>query len=358
MSGLYGYIKPFLPSATAVGVLVVSLYLANYLFDRSHADAKGHRIRRQVLLIGLFLTGLLAVLLTLPLSEGLRGQLVSLLGILLSATIALSSTTLVGNAMAGFMLRSLRSFRLGDFVQIGEHFGRVSERGLFHVEIQTEDRDLTTLPNLYLVTQPFRVLRSSGTVISATVSLGYEHHWSKAENLLLKACQVAELEDPFVQVLELGDFSITYRAAGLLRDVKQVLSVRSRLREHMLDALHGGGIEIVSPTFMNQRAQSPDVQCVPKRWEQERPVAVGVIEAPERKIFDKAEQAETLEKLREYLARNTEEVAETRQLVDDAANELERSSRQQKLEKLEEQARRLAAAIKLKEKTEGSRHSD
>ena len=25
-------------------------------------------------------------------------------------------------------------------------FGRVSERDLFHVEIQTEDRDLTTLP--------------------------------------------------------------------------------------------------------------------------------------------------------------------------------------------------------------------
>jgi len=37
---------------------------------------------------------------------------------------------------------------------VGDYFGRVTERGLFHVEIQTEDRDLATLPNMFLVSQP------------------------------------------------------------------------------------------------------------------------------------------------------------------------------------------------------------
>ena len=49
---------------------------------------------------------------------------------------------------------------------------------------------------------------------------------------------MAELKDPFVQVLDLGDFSVTYRVAGLLEDTKRLLTFRSRLRVAMLDCLH------------------------------------------------------------------------------------------------------------------------
>ena len=45
----------------------------------------------------------------------------------------LSSTTFIGNIMAGLMLRVVRSFRPGDFVHVGDYFGRVSEQSLFHV---------------------------------------------------------------------------------------------------------------------------------------------------------------------------------------------------------------------------------
>ena len=63
-------------------------------------------------------------------------------------------------------LRAVRNFRMGDFIRVAEHFGRVSERGLFHTEIQTENRDLTTLPNLFLVTHPVTTIRTSGTIVS------------------------------------------------------------------------------------------------------------------------------------------------------------------------------------------------
>ena len=45
----------------------------------------------------------------------------------------------IGNVMAGLMLRAVRNFRTGDFVRVEKHFGRVTERGLLHTEIQTED---------------------------------------------------------------------------------------------------------------------------------------------------------------------------------------------------------------------------
>lgn len=93
----------------------------------------------------------------------------------------------------------------------GEHFGRVSKRGLFHTEIQTEDRDLITLPNLYLVSHPVTTVRNSGTIISSTVSLGYDVPRGRIEASLLRAAQNAGLQDPFVRIFELGDFSVSYR---------------------------------------------------------------------------------------------------------------------------------------------------
>ena len=103
--------------------------------------------------------------------------------------------------MAGFMLRGVNNFKLGDFLRVGEQFGRVTERGFFHTEIQTENRDLTTLPNIYLVSQPVTVVRSSGTVISAEVSLGYDVPVESTKRLLAQAAVDVELADVVLLLL-------------------------------------------------------------------------------------------------------------------------------------------------------------
>ncbi len=209
-------LPPLLPTAVAIiGVTVVVLAM-RYILEKRFAAAPGNRFRIQLLTLSLSLVGLLVVIIVLPVSDSLRGQLLSLVGILLGAAIALSSTTFIGNVMAGLMLRLVRSFRSGDFIRVGDYFGRVSEQSLFHVEIQTEDRDLTTMPNLYLVTNPVKVIRSSGTIISADVSLGYDIPRTKIESALIEAAKEVPLEDPFVLVLELGDYSVSYRISGLL----------------------------------------------------------------------------------------------------------------------------------------------
>ena len=123
--------------------------------------SEGHRYRRQLVNAGTGLVGIIALVLVLPIGSDVQGQLLSLIGIIISAAIALSSTTVLGNALAGFMLRIVKGFRTGDFIRVNDHFGRVSERGIFHTEIQTEQRELTTLPNLYLVQNPVTTTRSS-----------------------------------------------------------------------------------------------------------------------------------------------------------------------------------------------------
>ena len=286
------------PSVVTLIVVIVLAVLLRRWLERGAGHTSGHKMRNQLLLLGVTSVGLVLVVLLLPIGDTLRGQILSLIGIVLSAGIALSSTTFLGNMLAGIMLRALRNFRMGDFIGVGDHFGRVSDRGLFHTEIQTEERNLTTLPNLYLVTNPVTTIRASGTIVSATVSLGYDVPRSRIEPLLLEAAEKAELEDAFVTTVDLGDFSVTYRIAGLLTEVKSLITARSRLRGEMLDALHRGDVEIVSPTFMNTRPLSPEQKFIPDPTPRS-PRPKPETHTPEEVLFDKAEEAEEAETLKQ-----------------------------------------------------------
>ena len=282
----------FIPSAAILLVAIVTLGLLSRLLARGSAAAT-HRLRNQLILFSLTSACLVVLVLALPLGVETRGQLLGFIGIVMSAAFALSSTTFLGNALAGLMLRAVRNFSTGDFIRIGDHFGRVSERGLFHTEIQSEDRELTMLPNLYLVTNPVTTLRRSGTVIAATVSLGYDVPRRRIEERLLEAARRCELSDPFVQITDLGDFSVGYRVAGILEEVKRYVTARSRLRGAVLDALHEDGIEIVSPNFMNTRMVEAGHAFVPPAVAM--PAAAPEETAPEDVVFDKADEAETLD---------------------------------------------------------------
>jgi len=269
--------------------------------------------------------------------------LLSFFGILISAAIALSSTTFLGNALAGILLRSIRSFRPGDFIRVEDFFGRISARGLFHIEIQTETRDLTTLPNLFLATHPVQVTRAAGTFIATELSLGYDVPHTRVEALLKQAAEAAGLKDPFVRIQALNDFAVTYRAYGLLEEVETLLSARSRLNACALDALHGAGVEIVSPAFMNTRAVN-EVRFVPPRAT-EAPRTPPAAETPEAVVFDKAQQAAAIEAQRDTLKKIELKIAELKEHVktlgkDDALDDHKRS-----IGRLESQRAAMAAWI-------------
>lgn len=286
------WLGDFLPLLINLGVITLLLGALHLWMHRHQpADPDAH-LPRQLMVLGAWALGLLLLILALPVSDTTRGQVLSLVGLVITALIALSSTTLVANMMAGLLLRIVNSFRPGDFIRVGEHFGRVSERGLFHTEMQTEDRDLMTLPNMHLITNPVTVVHDTGTIISATVSLGYDVHRKQIEQLLKQAAAEAELNDPFVQILDLGDFSVVYRIAGRLDDVGSLITARSRLRACMLDTLHDAGVEIVSPTFMNQRPQTDNQKAIPRPYR--NTLLTNDDEAQpkvEEMVFDKAEQA-------------------------------------------------------------------
>jgi small-conductance mechanosensitive channel len=346
---LLGPWLPLLGTLSGATIVLVAVHLA--LVRR----APSSRFVGQVVLLLLTLVALVAVVAALPISEGLRGQLVGLIGVVASATIALSSTTFVGNAMGGLMLRALRNFRPGDFVRVGEHFGRVSERGLFHTELQTEDSDLTTIPNLYLVTNPVTVIRGAGTIVSAQVSLGYDVPRRTVEAALLRAAAQAGLEEAFVQLVELGDFSVLYRVAGLLKEVTTLLSARSHLRSSMLDALHEDGVEIVSPTFMNTRSIPTGNRFVPAQETAPRESPSPASASPEAIVFEKADVAAVTEQLKDQVSEVDRELKQLEHAKKEAEPE-ERDVLKRRVEELEVAREQLAEELQAREDGETDPH--
>jgi len=316
--------------------------LVKYFDGRPHL-----KFRLQLLQIGGFLLAILIVILFMPFDDVLRGQLLSLYGLIISATIALSSTTLVGNVMAGLMLKTIGTFRPGDYITVGDYFGRITEMDLMHTEIQTEERDLTTLPNLFLVTNPVRVMHKSGTVISVELSLGYDVSRTKIEEILTEAAAETGLESPYVQIRELGDFSVTYRVSGMLKEIKHLIDRRRELRAKTMDKLHAAGIEIVSPTFMNTRAYDKNSKFVGK-------VTAGDVEAAsgpsmDSLVFDKADKAESVSMLREKLGETQARIKACEDLIRESTDEQAKLAAESEKQGLEERVQRLKALIDRKE---------
>jgi len=281
-------------------VIFIITGLAYWLVGKTFANQPNNRLYRQLAYVGLFVVAMIVLVVALPLVAETKSQLLTLFSYSLTAVIALSSTSFVSNAMAGLMLKAMGTFRTGDFIRVDGQFGRVTAKALLHTEIQSEDRDTIALPNLFVIANPVQVVDQSGTLISAELSIGFETHRRQVREHLITAAENAGLTEAFVQIMEIGDFAVRYKVTGFLKDVSKIVSKRSELKAQLLDALHRGGVEVMTPTVMNQRPLDPHRSVIPKR--ELSPELDNDNGKAERLMFDKAELATRIERFREQRA--------------------------------------------------------
>lgn len=292
----------FIPVLLVIAVVTAMARLAHWLIRyRQDKNHDSDPFPRQLVTLLAVIIAIISVVLVMPIDVSVRNQLFVLLGLVLTAIIAFSSTTFASNILAGFMLRATRRLRPGDFISHGGDLGRITEIGLLQTEIQTRHRNFTYLPNTALLTDKIMVINPEATIVSAEVSLGYDVYHGVVEKHLISAAEQCGLEEPYVRVRELGDFSISYRISGLLKEVKLLITTGSDLRKAMLDCLHAAGIEIVSPAFMNQRPLPPEQLFIPQAPASgSKPTPASTTDAPENLIFDKADEAERIEDLKDH----------------------------------------------------------
>ena len=175
-----------------------------------------------------------------------------------------------------------------------------------------------------MVNQPVRVVRASGTIVSAQASIGYDVSRHLLEELFVSAAEKAGLIEPFVQVVELGDYTVNYRIAGFLEDPRTLLGTRSKLRGAILDTLHDADIEIMSPMFIARREAGGD-PAIPQ------PESSGLARSrrtAESRVFDKADAAAQVEETKAKLSEAVDNLDLLQLEVDNADPEIaERAER-------------------------------
>lgn len=338
-------------SIITAAVTLFLIFAVDRLLAKTKLTFADVKFAKQLIQFIILSIGLILVVFSLPIAGEYKESILGLLGIITGAAVALSSTTFIANAMSGIMLRIIKPFRIGDYIESENIFGRVTDIHILHTEIQSIDRDLVTFPNLKLVSNSLKTIRTSGTVISTCVSLGYDVPRQKIEKNLLLAAEKAGLETPFVHILELGDFSVTYKVGGLLKNVENLITARSDFKKAVLDSLHEDRIEIVSPTFMNQRVLKEGAIFIPPEEPAEAEKTEKFPEKkPEEVIFDKAIEAEILGKI-EYLLELLEKKGkELEQQVSSIPEEDGKADLKTKLEFLKDKTGEIKAELEVLKK--------
>lgn len=298
------------PTLAFLGFLV-ALYINSWIFDHIKIFASKERANlwKSIVRVFLIFFGALIFVFALPISTELKSQIFSLFGIILSAGIALSSTTLLGNLLAGIMNNSEGRFESGDLIEVDNFQGRVTKKSFFYTEIQLEDSNFITIPNLFLATKAVKNTRKKDTIIATEISLGYDVPHDIIEEALKQAALQAKLTKPYVYIKALGDFSVVYKIHGFLDDSDKYFSSFHILNKKVLDVLHEKNIEIVSPTFMNQR-QVNDKEFIPPKTKKQSEL---VDSSHEEQIFDKANSFKEIEEHKKKLEAKLQDVEDKEQ---------------------------------------------
>lgn len=334
MSEFLAIIKSFVPLFLTVIISAFGLWLSNrILIKKASLFGNEGLFYRRLIILGLMLAALIAVILAIPINPSSRNQIIALVSLLISGIFAFSSGNIFSNLMAGILLRVTEPFKIGDFIYVDDFFGRVSERGLFDTEIQSESRELIAIPNAFLLSRPIKTVRGSGAIVSVNLSLGYDVNHVKVEELLLKAAKRSKLSDPFVHIIELGDFTVNYRLSGLLSEIKGLITARSNLYREVLDVLHAAGVEIMSPTVVNQRRIDENAKVLPeakiKTKVKKKVVAEDI-------VFDKAEKAVQTDQEKEALLKEIQSLEDSISEVKDEEKEALKAQHELKIEELKE----------------------
>lgn len=305
----------------AIVLITIALLMANsFIFKRMKSLSSSSDIIKRTISILCGFTGVIAFILALPIDKDLKGQILSFLGIVVSAGIALSSTTILGNLIAGIMNNAMNRFKLGDLIKVNELQGRVTRKGIFHAEIQLEDSNFITVPNLFMATHPVKLTRKSNTVISTSVSLGYDISRIQIEKLLKEAAHKTGLSDPYLYITDLGDYSVKYKIHGFLNDSGKYFMTGSKLNGMVMDILHQHQIEIASPAIMNQR-KTDNYRFIPKNEPLQKIQKED--SNPELLVFDEAIESEKIEERKERIEKLEKKMQEIQGKLKEAKDDAE-----------------------------------
>ena len=208
---------------------------------------------------------LFAAVMAYPYIPGSASDAFKGVSVLLGLMISVGASGIVGQAASGLILMYTKTYRVGDYVRIGEAEGTVMRMGVFTTHIRTGLGEDLSIPNatvLGTVTRNFsRAAPGAGFMLESSVTIGFDVPWRQVRAMLLDAAratrEVAPRPEARVLVTRLSDFYVEYMLVCYARPVlaQARADVISDLHAAIIDAFNEHGVQIMSPHYFGDPAQ-------------------------------------------------------------------------------------------------------
>ena len=203
----------------------------------------------------------LVIIVIFPYLPGSKSPAFQGISIFVGVLLSLGSSSAVANAIAGIILTYMRSFSVGDWVQIGDTVGEVEEKSMLVTRILTQKQETITIPNATVMSGSVmnftREAKNMGVIFHTTVTIGYDAPWKTVHQLLVKAAMATDgiLHDPapFVLQTQLNDFYVSYELNAYTDVPRRMQFIYSDLHQNIQDCFNEAGVEICSPHFASLR---------------------------------------------------------------------------------------------------------
>jgi small-conductance mechanosensitive channel len=204
---------------------------------------------------------LLALFFIAPLIPGTGSRAAQGITIILGLMVSFGSTSTVGNVIAGVVLTYMRPFRLGERVTVGTVTGDVIEKSFLYTKIRTIKNEEVIVPSLQAIggaiTNYSALAPRQGLILHTTLTIGYDAPWRRVHELLLAAAaktkDVEKDPAPFVWQTALNDFFASYQLNAYTHRADRMMAIYAELHQNIQDAFNEGGVEILSPHYMQLR---------------------------------------------------------------------------------------------------------
>ena len=175
--------------------------------------------------------------------------------------VSLSSSTVIGNIIAGLVITYMRPFKIGDRIQLNDTTGNIIEKTPLVTRIRTPKNEVVTVPNSFVMSSHTvnysTSAREYGLIIHSEVSIGYDIPWRKVNELLIDAALntpgVVDDPRPFVLETSLSDWYPVYQVNAYIKEADKMPQIYSNLHQNIQDKFNEAGIEIMSPHYMAMR---------------------------------------------------------------------------------------------------------
>jgi small-conductance mechanosensitive channel len=211
---------------------------------------------------------LFALAMAYPYLPGAQTEAFKGLSVIVGLMISIGASSVVGQAASGLVLMYSRTFRPGEYVQIGDKEGTVKELGMFATRVLSPSGEELVLPNSYVLGQSTRNhsrLANGGYSVDTTVTIGYDTPWRQVHAMLEQAAaqtdDIREYPAPYVSQKALSDFYVEYRLVARADADKPRPAVLSALHSNILDLFNEYGVQIMSPHY---RTDPQQPKIVPK----------------------------------------------------------------------------------------------